>query len=165
MPKRSSMSFHQVLLQLRSLSLHLRYLRLLLRDRPVYELNQPLSLTQIQQKLALIQGSLKKLDDLINSQLRNPFNQFNKKDYQSLKSAITQLQNITQTILILTEEYQFDPIGVQAYLDQKIDREVQQLQQSFTSQLQDTTAYCAMSRSAPRSRRVMRLPSTAITPS
>lgn len=159
------MSFHQVLLQLRSLSLHLRYLRLLLRDRPVYELNQSLSLTQVQQKLVLIQGSLEKLDDLINSQFRNPFSQFNKKDYQSLKSSITQLQNITQTILILTEEYQFDPIGVQAYLDQKIDREVQQLQQYFTSQLQDTSPYCAMSRSDARSQRVMRFPSTAITPS
>ena len=165
MTKRSSMSFQHVLLQLRSLSSHLRYLRLFLRERPVYELNQSLSLTQIQHKLVLIQGSLEKLYDLVTTQFRNPFNRSKKQDYQSLKNSIIQLQHITQTILILTEEYQFDPIGVQAYLDQKIDREVQQLQHYFTSQLQDTSPYCAMSRSDERSRRVIRFPSTAITPS
>lgn len=133
------MSFQHVLLQLRSLSLHLRYLRLLLRDRPIYELNHSLSLTQIQQKLVLIKDSLDKLYNFVNIQFKNPFHRLNKQDCQSLKNSIIQLQHITQTILILTEEYQFDPIGVQCYLDQEIDREVQQLQQYFTSQLQDRT--------------------------
>lgn len=119
----------------RSLYLHLRYLRLTLRDRPVSYQAQRATLNQTKHKLLLIQQYLEAMAEVVELQFGNRRDRVSRHHYQVLTTLIDQMQQLACSLSHLTAEYFIDPIGVQSCLEAEIDRDVLRIQQRLNQLL------------------------------
>lgn len=128
-PTPKPITFPSVLHQLRSLCLHLRYLRLTLRDRSIPIREYKASLTQIKHKLLLISQYLEAIAELVMVQFGQRRDRASRYHYQVLTNLIQSMQHLVTSLIHLTEEYFIDPIGVQLCLQYEIDTDVMEIQQ------------------------------------
>ncbi|MGI0486371.1 hypothetical protein ACN4EK_13100 [Pantanalinema rosaneae CENA516] len=119
----------KVLLRLQTLCLHLRYLRLTLRDRPVLIQEQKVSLTQTKHKLLLISQHLEAIAEMVMVRFGQRRDRISHYHYQVLIELIQSMQHLVTSLIHLTDEYFIDPIGVQSCLETEIDADVLRMQQ------------------------------------